>query len=146
MSNEPGGDPFYAAVERFAAATGAERATLFLHDREKHEVWSKVALGLEIPEIRLRTTRGVVGFVARTGQTVNLRDAYNDPRFNRDIDQQTGYRTRSILTMAIKDADDHVIGVLQALNKPGMFTPEDEAAMVTCCEEAARLLASEQAT
>ena len=135
-------DPFEAAVLRFKEACGADRATLFVHDQQKKEVWSKVALGLEIPEIRTGTHRGVVGFVARTGQTVNLRDAYNDPRFNRNVDEQTGYRTKSILTMAIKGGGDRVIGVLQALNKPGMFTPEDEAAMEGCCDELAQLLAT----
>ena len=133
-------DPFHAAVVRLKDTVGADRATLYILDREKREVWSKVALGLEIEEIRLRTHRGVVGFVARTGQTVNLKDAYNDPRFDRTVDRQTGYRTKSILTMAVKDRGGHVRGVLQALNKPEVFTDADEAAMAACCQEVADLL------
>lgn len=119
----------------------ADRCSLFVVDREKKEVWSHIALGLEIDEIRLPMTRGVVGYVARTGQTLNLRDCYNDPRFDRTTDQRTGYRSKSMLTMAIRDPQRRVIGVFQALNKStGQFTPGDESVLARYCEEAAGLM------
>jgi GAF domain-containing protein len=136
MDNTKATDPFYALTLRLKETLGCDRCTFFLVDRAKHEVWSKAAIGLEIAEIRLPTHRGVVGYVARTGRMLNLKDVYNDPRFDRDVDQQTGYRTKSMLTMAIKDAAGEVVGVLQALNKlDGIFTAEDELAMKNACAD-----------
>ena len=130
-------DPFYALTQRLKDTLGCDRCTFFLVDREKQEVWSKAAIGLEIAEIRLPTRRGVVGYVARTGRMLNLKDVYNDPRFDRSVDQRTGYRTKTLLTMAIKDAAGEVVGVLQALNKAeGIFTSEDELTMKNACAEA----------
>jgi len=74
---------------------------------------------------------------------LNLRDAYNDPRFDRSTDQRTGYRTKSLLTMPIRGKDRHVIGVFQALNKvSGIFTEEDEAKLQRYCEQASQILAA----
>lgn len=119
----------------------ADRCTIYELDRDKNEVWSRVALGLVGQSIRLSTSRGMVGAVARTGQTLNLKDAYNDPRFNRETDQRTGYRTKSLLSMAIRDSRRRVIGVFQALNKEtDVFTDEDEARLGRYCELAAQVL------
>ena len=133
--------PIKELLARLAPAIQADRCTLFVVDHEKKEVWSRFAQGLEIPMIHLPLSRGVVGYVARTGRSVTLRDAYNDPRFDRSVDQQTGYRTKSILCMAVRDSESRVIGVLQALNKAeGTFSTEDEATMQGYCAEAAPLL------
>ena len=137
MDSTKTADPFYALTQRLKETLGCDRCTFFLVDRAKQEVWSKAAIGLEIAEIRLPTRRGVVGYVARTGRMLNLKDVYNDPRFDRSVDQQTGYRTKSMLTMAIKDGAGDVVGVLQALNKlDGIFTPDDELAMKNAATEA----------
>ena len=134
-------DPYYELTLRLKEALGCDRCTFFLHDRFKREVSSKAAIGLEIAEIRLATHRGVVGFVARTGRTLNLRDVYNDPRFDRSVDKETGYRTKTLLTMAIRNAKDRVVVVLQALNKlDGTFTADDEATMARYCAEALGLI------
>ena len=122
-------------------ALQCDRATFFRVDHEKGEVYSVAATVLEISEIRLPTRRGVVGFVARTGRTLNLKDVYNDPRFDRSTDQKTGYRSKSMLTMAVREADGKVAAVLQALNKgSGLFTPEDEAVMARFCQEAMKVI------
>lgn len=119
----------------------ADRCSIFELDREKGEVYSRVALGMREQSIRLSTSRGLVGAVARSGQVLNLRDAYNDPRFDRSTDQRTGYRTKSLLTMPIRGKDRHVIGVFQALNKvSGTFTEEDEAKLQRYCEQASQIL------
>jgi signal transduction protein with GAF and PtsI domain len=73
-------------MQRLQDSLGADRCTLYIVASD--EVVSRVALGLEIPEIRLPINRGVVGYVARTGNTLNLRDAYNDPRFDRSVDAE----------------------------------------------------------
>ncbi len=127
-------------VSKASELTDADRATIFLVDHEHEELWSRVAQGLgsdgDTHEtygiIRLPLGRGIAGFVAQTGVALNLPDAYQDPRFNRDIDNRTGYRTRSLLCTPIVNADGKVTGVIQALNKrdgqgaQGSFSVEDE--------------------
>ncbi|HET7291859.1 MAG TPA: GAF domain-containing SpoIIE family protein phosphatase [Vicinamibacteria bacterium] len=106
--------------------TGAERATLFLLDHEKNELWSLVAQGLEQKEIRLPAGKGLAGWIAETGQVVNLPDAHEDPRFDRSFDGLFGYRTRALLGAPVKDRDGRVVGVLELLNKPAPgFSSED---------------------
>ncbi|XP_050665693.1 dual 3',5'-cyclic-AMP and -GMP phosphodiesterase 11-like isoform X2 [Leptidea sinapis] len=82
----------------------------------------------QLEEIRIPWGSGIVGYVAESGEPVNIPDAYKDERFNHDIDQQTGYKTRSLLCMPIKDINGEVIGVAQVINKQndGIFTPTDE--------------------
>ena len=98
---------------------GAERSSLFLLDRERGELWSKVAQGIDDVVLRFPVTRGLAGHAARTGETVNLVDAYADPRFNPEIDRGTGFRTRSLLVVPLKNRKGEVLGVVQALNKQG---------------------------
>ncbi|XP_028660904.1 cGMP-specific 3',5'-cyclic phosphodiesterase isoform X1 [Erpetoichthys calabaricus] len=80
--------------------------------------------------IRLEWNKGIVGHVAATGQPLNIRNAYEDPRFNAGVDQITGYKTQTILCMPIKNHKDEVVGVAQAINKKGghtgTFTEQDE--------------------
>jgi adenylate cyclase len=86
-----------------------------------------VAEGIELREVRIPMGLGIAGHVATTGETVNIPDAYLDPRFNQEVDRRTGYRTRSILSMPMRDAASSIVGVLQVLNKrDGIFTSEDE--------------------
>ena len=107
--------------------TGAERATVFLVDREREEIWSLVGLGLEQQEIRMPINQGLAGWVATHGESVNIEDAYQDERFVRASDQRTGYRTRSLLCHPIRNNNDQIIGVLQLLNKKsGAFNAGDQ--------------------
>jgi len=104
----------------------ADRATIFIVDRERGEIWSRVALGTG--EIRQAIGVGIAGLVAATGETVNIPDAYADPRFNPEPDQRTGYRTKSLLTFPMIGRNERVIGVFQVVNKNGggAFTADDE--------------------
>ncbi|XP_066137581.1 dual 3',5'-cyclic-AMP and -GMP phosphodiesterase 11 isoform X2 [Euwallacea fornicatus] len=79
-------------------------------------------------EIRIPWGTGIVGYVAESGEPVNIPDAYQDDRFNHDIDTLTGYRTKTLLCMPIKDTNGDVIGVAQVINKMGdqPFTKQDE--------------------
>jgi adenylate cyclase len=105
----------------------ADRSTLFLNDPKTNQLFSRVAMGDGIGEIRLPNTAGIAGAVFSSGQTVNIPYAYADLRFNPAFDKQTGYFTRSILCVPIVNKDAKVIGVTQALNKRGgPFTQEDE--------------------
>jgi sigma-B regulation protein RsbU (phosphoserine phosphatase) len=110
--------------------TKADRGAVFLVDKEREEIWSLVALGLEQQEIRLPWTKGIAGWVARQGETVNLRDVYADPRFEPEVDKKTGYRTQTLLCMPIRNKDNEIIGVLQLLNKSnGSFSHGDESVL-----------------
>jgi putative ABC transport system ATP-binding protein len=108
----------------------ADRVSLFLVDRERGELWSKVAQsdGGKPLEIRVPLEAGIVGHVATTGATLNIADAYESPLFNREVDQRTGYRTRSILCVPITDKQGQVFAVAQLLNRAGggAFEENDE--------------------
>ncbi len=102
-----------------------ERATVFLLDHDRNELYSKVATGVD--EIRFPADRGIAGQVATSGQISIVPDAYADPRFNPEIDKTTGFKTRNIFTIPLDGLDGKRIGILQVLNKTdGDFTPEDE--------------------
>ena len=110
----------------------ADRSTLFMLSRERGELWSKVATadGKTFMEIRIPANRGIAGYVASTGQLLNIPDAYKDPRFDPSTDQKTGYVTRNILCMPVFNSEGHLIGVTQLINKnQGSFTNSDEEFM-----------------
>jgi adenylate cyclase len=110
----------------------ADRSTLFLVDHAKEELWSKVARADKhtTMEIRIPANRGIAGYVASTGQTLNIPNAYEDPRFDCNVDKQTGYRTRNILCMPVYNSEGLLIGVTQLINKAqGSFTSSDEEFM-----------------
>ena len=114
-------------AEETKIAIQADRCTVFMYDKEKNELWSKVALGMDSQEIRFPADRGLAGYVVKTGEPLNIPDAYNDSRFNPDIDKETGYRTKTILCMPIKNNNQEIIGAFQVLNKlNGVFTKGDE--------------------
>ena len=113
-------------VEMTTAELGAERGTLFLNDPDTSELYSRVAMGTFQREIRILNTSGVAGYVFTKGEGVFIQDPYSDPRFNRSVDEQTGFVTRNILCVPIKTANGETIGVAQTLNKrKGRFTHAD---------------------
>ncbi|WP_296002432.1 GAF domain-containing protein [Rugamonas sp.] len=115
-----------ALVEVTTEELGAERGTLFLNDPETNELFSRVAQGDIQREIRFMNHAGVAGHVFTTGEALLIADAYADPRFNRAIDEQTGFVTRTILCVPIKTVKGEIIGVSQTLNKKrGKFTRGD---------------------
>ena len=120
-------------AEQTKFALKADRCTVFLLDKEKNELWSKVALGFDgHTVIRFSADKGLAGHVAKTGETVNIPNAYNDGRFNPEIDAKTGYRTSNILCMPIRNLKYEVIGVFQVINKyDGSFTETDEDLLIT---------------
>jgi len=120
-----------------ARVVSADRCSLFILDRERNELWSKVAQGAK-SEIRLPVGSGIAGTVAQTGSVINIEDAYQDERFNRSFDDATGYRTHTILAVPMRDANGEVTGVIQALNKDvGKFNAEDEELLLALGGQAA---------
>jgi len=105
----------------------AARGTIYLIDAEKQELWSKVLKGKELVEIRLPIGTGISGHVAKTGKTINLKDAWKDKRFFSGFDLRTGFQTRTMLCMPMRDRRGKIIGVFQILNKNvGVFDKNDE--------------------
>jgi adenylate cyclase len=114
-------------VNEAAKMLQADRATLFLNDEKKGELFSRVAMGASVGEIRLPNTAGIAGAAFTSGQAINIPHAYADLRFNPAFDKRTGYFTRSILCVPIVNKQGKTIGVTQVLNKKGgPFTAEDE--------------------
>lgn len=101
-----------------------DRCSLFLHDPKNDRLYTFVAHG--VARIEVPTGSGVVGAAFLSGEPILVPDAYADPRFNPEVDRRTGYRTRNILALPIRDSKGFVMGVFQAINKlSGSFTPED---------------------
>ena len=124
-------------AEETKTAMNADRCTVFLYDKEKNELYSKVATGLDTKELRIPADKGIAGHVVQTGETINIKDAYNDKRFNPDVDKKTGYRTKTILCMPIKNFNQEIIGVFQVINKfDEYFTPDDEDLLVAIASSA----------
>ncbi len=119
-------------AEETKNAIQADRCTVFLWDKDTDELWSKVALGLNSSqEIRFPADKGLAGYVVKSGETLNIVDAYQDPRFNPEVDNKTGYRTKTILCMPIMNNNKEIIGAFQVLNKiDGVFTKNDEDLLI----------------
>eukprot|EP00796_Vickermania_ingenoplastis_P001268 gene1268-726_t len=100
----------------------ADRSTLFLFDKERNELYSRLADSVSGNEIRFPSGQGIAGSVAASGIGENITDAYNDPRFNSAVDKQLGYRTQSILCEPII-LNGEVLAVVQLVNK---LTSKDE--------------------
>lgn len=107
---------------------GADRGWILLYDSTMDELYTVISEGLGSRELRIGAHDGVAGATFRTGERINIADAYQDPRFNPAIDFQIGYRTRNILCVPIFAGDGQRLGVLQVVNKrQGEFDADDEA-------------------
>ena len=124
-------------AEETKTALNADRCTVYMYDKEHNELYSKVATGLDTKELRIPADKGLAGHVLQTGETINIKDAYSDSRFNPEVDKKTGYRTKTILCIPIKNFNQEIIGVFQVLNKfDEYFTPDDEDLLVAIASSA----------
>ena len=132
-------------VEITTKETNAERGTLFLNDPETGELYSRVAQGELVRDIRVLNDTGIAGHVFQAGEGMLIHDAYSHPMFNRTVDQQTGFKTKSILCVPVRTVSGDVIGVVQTLNKQkGKFTKDDLALLEALATQAAVALQSTQ--
>jgi Nif-specific regulatory protein len=122
----------------------AERATIFILDKEKGELWAKIALGVS-DTIRFDARLGLAGAVLIAGKPLVVEDAYRSPLFYPAIDSNTGYQTRNILSVPLRTPKQEIIGVFQVLNKQsGKFTTEDEHFVQALASQAAIALENAQ--
>ncbi len=102
-------------TEATRALLNADRCGIFLHDARTAELWTIVADGVR--EIRIPEGAGVAGYVLEHEETVNIEDVYDDERFDREVDKRTGYRTKSMLAMPLRNRFNKALGVFQVINK-----------------------------
>ena len=132
---------FPRLMEVVTETLNAERSSLFLYDAETKELFSRVMQGNAMGEVRFPADRGIAGSVFTSGRGEIIPAAYADPRFNRKVDTDTGYRTRNILCVPIRNKKQVVIGVTQALNKrEGGFDAEDQQLLEGLSSQAAAAL------
>jgi phosphoserine phosphatase len=117
----------------------ADRGSVWLYDAAADQLVLEIATG--IAPVRVPASAGLAGACARTRTIINVPDCYADPRFNPDVDRQSNYRTRCMLTLPLVDHQDVLVGVMQVLNKAnGVFDESDEAlAMVLAAQCAVAL-------
>src|SRR5215471_1078258 len=122
----------------------SDRASIFLLDRDRNELWSKVALGSD-EILRFDASRGIAGATALSGNVINVKDAYSDPRFYTGIDDRTGYRTRNVLAVPVRNQDGAISGSFEVLNKHhGAFTARDEESLFALASNAANAIETAQ--
>jgi Nif-specific regulatory protein len=114
-------------VDRVARSMQADRGTLYLLDPSRGELFSRAAHLPELKQIRLKLGQGAAGHVAQTGEPINIPSAQSERRFHGEIDRITGYKTKTLLAVPLKDAQGAVFGVLQVLNRLGgdRFSDDD---------------------
>ena len=123
------------ALQDIGSALGS---TLYLLDEDTQELVAHITQGVRKHEIRVPAGEGLAGAVAESGEALNIKDAYQDPRFDGEWDRETGYRTRSTLCVPMKNQHGRTMGVVQVLNKhKGHFTHDDEALLAALATQAA---------
>ncbi|MBO6557863.1 MAG: ATP-binding cassette domain-containing protein [Pseudomonadales bacterium] len=133
----------FAFTRKIASLVSAERASLFLVDGDSLRLRVTEQLPVQ-EEIRIPWGSGIVGAAVESGETVMVKDAYKDDRFNPEVDKQMGYRTRATLAIPIKDRDGRTFAAIQLLNKngEGEFDAEDETRVAGVLEELSLILES----
>ena len=133
---------FPRLMQVVSSTLNADRSSLFLYDRETGELYSRVMQGNAMGEIRFPSSLGIAGSVFTKGEAeIITADAYSNSRFNQDVDRRTGYRTRNILCVPIRNKSREVIGVTQVLNKhAGDFDAEDQKLLEGLSQQAAAAL------
>lgn len=112
----------------------SQRASIFLHDEIRGQLWTRVATG--DPVIRIPCTAGIAGRCFTQNCVIHVPDAYADPRFFRQIDGETHFVTRNLLSAPMIDAQHRPVGVVQALNKTSGFSPMDEVILQLLADQA----------
>eukprot|EP00753_Platysulcus_tardus_P001084 PLAT11033.1.p2 GENE.PLAT11033.1~~PLAT11033.1.p2 ORF type:complete len:495 (+),score=270.36 PLAT11033.1:36-1520(+) len=124
-------DPWEATeniIKEACRVLKCDRTTLFRMDPHKNELHLLVAK--DLLTIRLPLGQGIAGTVAMTGEVVNIPDCYSDARFDPSTDMKTGYKTRNMLCVPVRDGEGRIVGVLQSLNSErGSFGKVDEDVM-----------------
>ncbi len=121
---------------------GADRCSIWLADRKNSRLWTKVAHGVQ--ELHIPIGQGLVGACVARNEVILVNDASRDERFLRSVDMESGYVTKSVLTVPLHGMDGKPMGALQVLNKPGGFSPEDVDLLGLCSTYSASTLETQR--
>ncbi|MEO1998180.1 MAG: sigma-54-dependent Fis family transcriptional regulator, partial [Planctomycetaceae bacterium] len=128
-------------AEKTKCHLDCDRATIFLWERQHKQLVGCPALGLDEMGLRIPDNEGIAGQTVQTGETIRVDDAYADSRFHQDIDKQSGYQTRSLLCVPLRDEKHKTIGAFEAINKRnGSFDENDEHSLNLFATQAATAL------
>lgn len=117
-------------AEEAARLLASDRASIFIWDREQHQLIACPALGVESGRLYLPDHKGIVGDVLQSRKALIVDNAYQDPRFDQSVDKKSGYKTRNLLCVPLFDADQNCVGAFELINKiGGDFTAEDQIAL-----------------
>jgi len=118
---------FPLIIEQTNQLMNTEKASVFLIDPAGEQLWSMVSTDLKKDEVRIPKDSGVAGWVFQNKSPLIINDAYGDPRFFREVDKKTGFKTRNILCIPLINRTQECIGTLQAINKKtGDFNEDDQ--------------------
>jgi Nif-specific regulatory protein len=114
-------------AEQASLLLGCERTSIFLWNKSNKELVAQLAMGMEDQELRIPDDKGIVGNVVQTGQSITVDDVYSDPRFEKAVDKKSGFQTRNILCVPLRDRKAKIIGAFEAMNKKsGIFSEADD--------------------
>ena len=118
-----------------------ERTTIFVHDKSSDKLIVHSGKGLKKSELKVPKDRGIVGMCFLTGERIKVEEAYSDVRFNKEVDMATGFRTKNILCLPLKDNDGVIFGAIQSINKKNAsFNTDDEELMDIFSRQASAIL------
>ena len=129
-----------AATELF----DCDRATLFLWDQATKTLVGRPALGVDGGELRVPEDAGLVGQVLASGQPRRV-SPDDQQEIDRRADEETGYRTHSLLGVPLETSTGHRLGVFELINKrSGGFTDDDVRGLSELAHHAAAALGATQ--
>ena len=135
------------AMQMFRKLISADRCTIFLYDQRSGQLWTNASLADELEgRIEIGTRAGLAGACFTSGEIIRVDDAYDDPRFEQKVDEQTGYRTRAVLCVPVCRHDGVIVGVAEMINKlgDGRFSRQDEELCVSFARHIAYAVHSAQ--
>ncbi len=126
-------------LDRVTDLLEAERSTLFLLSDDRDRLESVIAQGTGETQIELEVGEGLSGWAARTGRSLSIKDAYQDPRFHKEWDESTGFKTEAVLCVPMRNLQRRILGVVEVLNKRGggYFSTADERLLTALAGTAA---------
>jgi len=139
-------DQVFSALANIASReSDSERSSIFLHDSQHKELFTRFAQGLKKREIRISDDVGIAGHVFQTAQGVIIEDVYNDPHFNDKIDKKSNFITKNMLCVPMLSAKGDVIGVMQSINKKqGEYQAQDLKTLQIISDQVAIIVQSFQ--
>ena len=117
-----------------------DRISLFIYDKNSDKLILITAEGLNRAQIKMETSRGILGNCFTECKVIRIEDAYLDERFDKEIDRQTNYRTKTLLCYPLVDKEGECIGVIEAINKyNSVFTDDDQEILKILSQQAASI-------